>query len=415
MATDNPIVTAFVSRMADPKINLAAHGGVVYPLSLMIESPIMMMISVSLAMAKDKINCRRIYKLMMSLCFILTLFHCLLCFTPLYDVIVRDLIGVPHELLRHSRIGLIIMIPWTWSIGYRRMYQGLLIRGGRAKQVTIASIIRMITLILVTVAGYLLRDFVNGASVAAAALASGVLTEAIYTGIQGRKVAVTLEEGTAEDLVSWRTLAKFCIPLVFMQIINLGWNSVGSAAMSRMYNPLVSLAVWPVMNGVQTILRSIGNGMNETTLSLVVKENYYASLKRFLLNISGVAAFFYALIAFTPVGDFWFVTFSGLSGELAETAKTAILFIFLIPVSNVFLNFYQAISLSVRKSQFLFEGLLIFLAVTLVFIAGGIATQRWMGIYVILAGTSAGILVQTIWMRIRSGPYLPKTEKQPVL
>lgn len=409
MSTDNPIVTSFVSRMANPEINLGAHGGVVYPVSLLIESPIMMMISVSIAMAKDKINYRRIYKLMMWLCFGLTVLHALIAFTPLFNVVIRDLMGVPGELLELSRIGLIIMIPWTWSIGYRRMYQGILIRGGKTKQVTVGSIVRMATLFVVTLSGYLLRSHVSGAATAAAALAAGVLSESTYIGIQGRKVVkASFEEGSKEDLVSWSTLAAFCIPLVMMQFINLGWTSVGSAAMSRMLSPLISLAVWPVLSGIVTIMRSFGNAVNETTLSLVQKQGFYPNLRKFSFLIAGLAALVYVMIAFTPVGDFWFRDFSGLTGELFETAKVGFLFIFLTPVSNVFLNFYQAIALAARKSRFLFEGLLIFLIVLLIFIAFGIKFQRWEGIYVILTGMNVGMLVQTIWMWIRTAPYSPK-------
>jgi hypothetical protein len=71
--------------------------------------------------------------------------------------------------------------------------------------------------------------------------------------------------------------------------------------------------------------------------------------------------------------------------------------------------------LSARKSRFLFEGLLIFLVVLLIFIAVGIKYQRWEGIYVILTGMNAGFLIQTIWMRIRSAPYIPKDTNLPVL
>ena len=416
MSTDNPIVTSFVSRMADPEINLGAHGGVVYPVSLLIESPIMMMISVSIAMAKDKINYRRIYKLMMWLCFGLTVLHSLIAFTPLFNVVIRDLMGIPTELLELSRIGLTLMIPWTWSIGYRRMYHGILILGRKTKQVTVGSFIRMVTLFIVALAGYLLRNYVSGAATAAAALSTGVMAEAVYIGIQGRKViAASFEEGSKENLVSWRTLAAFCIPLVMMQFINLGWTSIGSAAMSRMLNPLISLAVWPVLSDITKIMCSFGNAVNETTLSLVQKKGIYPSLRKFSFLIAGLAALVYVLIAFTPVGDLWFRNFSGLTGNLFAAAKVGILFVFLTPVCNVFLNFYQAISLSARKSRFLFEGLLIFLVVLLIFIAVGIKYQRWEGIYVILTGMNAGFLIQTIWMRIRSAPYIPKDTGLPVL
>ena len=47
MGVELPLVVATVSRLANPEIHLAAYGGVVFPLSLLIEAPIIM-ISVAL-------------------------------------------------------------------------------------------------------------------------------------------------------------------------------------------------------------------------------------------------------------------------------------------------------------------------------------------------------------------------------
>ena len=50
MGFEGPAVAAVVARMAEPKINLAAWGGVVFPLSLMVEAPIIMMLAASTAL-----------------------------------------------------------------------------------------------------------------------------------------------------------------------------------------------------------------------------------------------------------------------------------------------------------------------------------------------------------------------------
>jgi hypothetical protein len=53
MAVELPALSAVVARLANQEINLAAYGGVVFPVSLIVESPIIMLLSASTALSKD--------------------------------------------------------------------------------------------------------------------------------------------------------------------------------------------------------------------------------------------------------------------------------------------------------------------------------------------------------------------------
>ena len=53
MGLELPLVSAVVARLPDPTVSLAAYGGVVFPLALLIESPIIMLLSASTALARD--------------------------------------------------------------------------------------------------------------------------------------------------------------------------------------------------------------------------------------------------------------------------------------------------------------------------------------------------------------------------
>ena len=54
MGLELPIVSAIMARLADPKISLAAYGGIVFPLSMIVEAPIIMLLSASTALCKDR-------------------------------------------------------------------------------------------------------------------------------------------------------------------------------------------------------------------------------------------------------------------------------------------------------------------------------------------------------------------------
>ena len=158
MAAEGPAMGAVVARLAEPRIHLAAWGGIVWPLALLIESPIIMLLSASTALSKDWDSYRKLRRFMMWAGAALTLLHILVACTPLYYLVVVRIIGAPAEIVEPARIGMIIMIPWTWAIAYRRFNQGALIRFGHTRAVGLGTVIRLTAGGTVMAIGYLIHD-----------------------------------------------------------------------------------------------------------------------------------------------------------------------------------------------------------------------------------------------------------------
>ena len=105
MGIEMPAITAVLARLAHPEISLATHGGIVFPLALLIEAPVFMLLSASTALSKDWDSYLKIYRFMMILGASLTALHILVAFTPLYDLIIVKLLGIPAEIIESGRIG----------------------------------------------------------------------------------------------------------------------------------------------------------------------------------------------------------------------------------------------------------------------------------------------------------------------
>jgi len=132
MGMEMPILSAFIARLAEPKINLAAYGGVVFPIALIIEAPVIMLLAASTALSKDWASYKKLRNYMLVAGGTLTALHLLVALTPLYYFVAVDLLGAPSEIIEPARIGLIIMTPWTWTIASRRLHQGVMIRFGHS-------------------------------------------------------------------------------------------------------------------------------------------------------------------------------------------------------------------------------------------------------------------------------------------
>jgi hypothetical protein len=133
MATELPIVSAVIARLPNAEINLAAYGGIVFPVALIVESPIIMLLAASTALSKDWDSYAKMRRWMMRTSAALTALHLLIAFTPLYDFVVEKLIGAPAEIVEAGRIGLMIMTPWTWAIAYRRVDPVRSVAGSRRR------------------------------------------------------------------------------------------------------------------------------------------------------------------------------------------------------------------------------------------------------------------------------------------
>ena len=103
MGLELPLVTATMARLAEPRLSLAAYGGVVFPLSLVIEGPIIMLLSASTALARDRASYDLMRRFLWGSILSLTAIHVLVAFTPLFDVVAGQWLGVPAEILEDRK------------------------------------------------------------------------------------------------------------------------------------------------------------------------------------------------------------------------------------------------------------------------------------------------------------------------
>ncbi|MBN2550366.1 MAG: hypothetical protein JXB15_14475 [Anaerolineales bacterium] len=413
MSAEMPALSAVVARLADPEIHLAAYGGVVFPLALIIESPIIMLLSASTALSKDWASYQKGRQYMMSAGALLTILHILIAFTPLYDILVRQILGAPAEIIEPARIGLKIMLPWTWSIAYRRYNQGVLIRFGRSRAIGLGTLIRLSANGLVLISGYLLRD-IPGIVVASSAVACGVVCEAVFVGIVARPVlAGPLKMAPAvQPPLTWRAFWAFYIPLAMTSLLTLLANPIGSAALSRMPDALASLAVWPVVTGLVFMLRSMGIAFNEVVVALLDEPGSYKNLLRFTWILASITSAGLLVIAATPLSRIWFGQISGLQPDLVALAEQSLWLAVPLPWINVFQSWYQGAILNSRRTRGITESVVVYLLTSALILGGGVLWGRITGVFFGLAALTLSMVTQTAWLGMRARGVIAEVRRR---
>ncbi|MBN1249848.1 MAG: hypothetical protein JXC32_19455 [Anaerolineae bacterium] len=411
MSVEGPAHSAIVARLSDPEVNLAAWGGIVFPLALIIESPVVMLLSASTALSRDWEAYRRLRRIAMVLGGILTVVHITVAFTPLYDLVVRRIIQAPEVIIEPGRIGLMIMTPWSWAIAYRRFQQGAMIRFGHARAVGVGTMVRMTANGLVLLTGFLLKR-VPGIVVAASAVATGVIAEALYAGLRVRSIVrgqIRPAPREGEPL-TLRRFTSFYVPLALTSLISFFVSPVGSAAMSRMPNALDSLAAWPVISGLIFMLRSPGMAYSETVVALLDRDRAFAALRRFAVTL-GVGSFLLiAVVAATPLSELGLSTVMALPPNLVLMGQRALVLALLLPSLAVLQSWYQGMiihsggSHDRRSTRGITESVALYLLVTAIVLGAGVGLQRFAGLGVAIVGMEIAGLVQVGWLWRRSRP-----------
>ena len=173
----------------------------------------------------------------------MTAIHIIIVATPLYYLIVRDVIHAPEEIIGPARLGLFIMIPWTWSIAYRRFHQGVLIRFGHSLKVGLGTLVRFSADATVLAIGYFLAGLpgiaIAGCGDDRRGGERGPLRAPDRAGRPSRNELKPAPPAVVP--LTTRAMLDFYIPLSLTQVLMLVANPIGSAAMSRMPLAIESL------------------------------------------------------------------------------------------------------------------------------------------------------------------------------
>ena len=352
MSVEGPFLSALIARLSEPKYNLAAYG-VAFSFALIIEAPVIMMMSASTSLVRDFQSFSKLRTFTYSLNLLVTLGMIVLILPDIFYYIAMDLIDLPFEVAQLTHKAIIILLPWPGAIGYRRFYQGVLIRNNLTKRVAYGTIVRLSSMGFTALFLYLFFN-VDGVIVGASALSAGVTAEAVASRFMAASVLkkIKSEISLRENQLNHRGIFNFYYPLALTSMITLGVQPLVTFFMGQSRMALESLAVLPVLTSFVFIFRSLGLSYQEVVIALLgeKKENYNI-LKRFAFILSSCLVGVLLLIAFSPLADFWFNKVSGLSAELTMFSIIPLKIMAVFPMLTVLISFQRALLVDARKTK----------------------------------------------------------------
>ena len=399
MVVEGPLVVAMAARLADPEINLAALGGIVRAMTFAIESPLLMILTASATLSKDWDSYRRLRRYTTGGIVIMTLIHIIVTLTPVYYWVAGELIGAPEEIIEPARLGMVITIPYLALVAYRRLNHGVLIRFGYSRDVAVGTAIRL-ALVLAIIAIGIAMQSVSGLVVGAWTMTGGVAIEAAFIEWRSRRVLKNelRKSPLPVHMLSLSVFLRFYIPLAMVTVAMFFMQPVVSAALSRMPDPVLSLALWAPVIGILSVLSAGGTPLVEVGVTVLDRPGAYVVLRRFAVIVGGICLGLTLLLAATPIGTLWFGVISGLSEPLLSTARGALWLALLYPFCYIFQSFFQGVLTHAHRTERITEAVTLYIVTVIVTLWGGVLWGQAQGIYIGVAAVALGILLQALWM-----------------
>lgn len=400
MIVAQPIAAIAISRLPDPEVQLAAYG-VTFDLAFLLESPIIMLLSVSVALTRDQAAFRLLRRVTAWVAGGATAIFLVVAFTPVYDLVVRGAMGVPATVAAEARPALQLLLPWIGAIAWRRFLQGPLIAAGHTRVVTFGTMFRLATLTVVLGAGVAF-PVLPGAMLGALALSASVVVESIANTRWALPIVRRLPPATEAPL-SIGGVFRFSAPLMATDVMRTIVRPAVTAGVARAALAPVSLAAWPVAASLITLVSAPAMSFQEVTVAVIEGRDSYRRVRRFIGAVGAILAALTALAVWSPLLRAYLVAVVDLPAALLDPVIEGVRIMLPLPLLMALRNLFRGVLIRRRFTVPIQLAMVANAAVLFAALAVGVRAQ-WTGIVVAatasVAAQVAEVVVLSVFARV---------------
>lgn len=337
MALEGPLLVALIGRLAEPTASLATFS-VAFAIALIVEAPIMMLLSASAALVSSRAGYEKLWRFASALALPLSGLMAIIGIPEVFQRVNALLWHLPPSMARQVAGAVWLLIPWPAAIAYRRLWQGILIRSGRSRLVAWGTVLRLVGMGIGAMGALWLSNW-SGAWIAACALSTGVLTEMLAVRLWAAPTLRHLPL-TRHAPLSYRQIVRFYIPLLLTSLLNVALTPLLTLLMAHGQEPILSLASYSPTSSTIFLFSCFGVAYQEVVIVLS-GTRVGASLLPFAHRIALGTVLGLGLLTLPGVYEFWFGRVFALPAALHPLAQIALLCALPMPGLIVYLAYIK--------------------------------------------------------------------------
>jgi hypothetical protein len=398
MLAEAPLVNAFLARGPDPEVALAAFG-VAMGIILVLEAPTLMMLELSIALSKSMAAFRKIRLFCLLLAVGITALGLVLFYTPLCQVLLRELMGIPPNIAAATVPALRVFVWRALPIAWRRIHQGLLVIDGRTRIISITTAVRLVVLPTAIIVGQSL-DLLPGATLAAATMVLAVVVEAGLTHWAARSsMSRKLSKEAVEPApFTSRYLCSFYPPLAITEVLRQTIRPLISAGIAGAPLAELSLAAFPVAFSLTSLFWGPTVALRQVTVALTQDMDAWHKVSRFVLAAGLALTALLFLISFTPLLDPVLTGLFGLSETVAAVTAPATRVMVLLPLAYTLHALFAGLLVKHARTSTVRTAKILDLGVVALALFLGLRHGGLQGSVLGAVAMTSGALVEAVWL-----------------
>jgi progressive ankylosis protein len=346
MAFGDPLTTTTLAHLPDARTNIAAVG-IAKSLAIFFESPIIMILHASNALAPTQASRRALWRFVLLAGGGLSALLMLIALPIGFNLVGDRWLGIPFALSPTVQRVLILMGLWPFAIAWRRYFQGLLIYHGHSKAVAQASLFRLATVAGILGLGFQLK--IAGATIAGLSLVLGVIVEAIVVTIAAQRrpdvMAIPTAIPTKPLPKNVPQVLRFYWPLANSMMVAWGGRTLLVGVIARAVDAPLALAAWPAAWGLVLVIANSTRMVQQ----IIIKYRHRvtdARLLNFALTVGASCSLLLLLMSTTPIGTQIIQSFIGSDRDLVDRIRPVLLICTINPLLVAVLNAVQGFMVS---------------------------------------------------------------------
>ncbi|NNN07303.1 MAG: hypothetical protein HKL90_15540 [Elusimicrobia bacterium] len=334
MALGDPLVTATLTHMAQPQMSLAAVG-VAKAVAVFFESPIIMMLHASNALARARASRQVLWRFMLLAALSLTIALLVLTIPFVFDRVSSMVFGISGSIRDQARLVLTLLVLWPAAIAWRRYFQGLLIHAGHSAAVGRCGALRVAAIAAALGLGFKIGltgvatagVATAGVATAGVAMISGVMVEAFAVTLAAwrlgaaRPPALKSVPGLPKDM---KEVWRFYWPLANAMLVVWGGRILLLGVIARAIDGPAAIAVWTASWGLILVTANSTRMVQQVVIRNRGKVRG-GVLFGFAAVVGGACSLGLLGVATTPSGRDFLAAFLGGNPVLIAGAKPALL------------------------------------------------------------------------------------------
>lgn len=309
IASTHTITDGALARLPAAEMMLAVYA-VVKALTNAVKAPELVALQLMLALVEDRGSLRRVGLFLTLLCALLTAVLALLGFTPLGEVVLRDIVGLrdPVQLAAaQAALPILLLLPLAETL--RNGLQGIAIGLKRTAIMPLSTLLRILALLLFF--GWAVStQRLSGVTAATLSWLLGIGLEALMIflylrhryGSLGRAADQMPERGKGR--LGMVQIARFFAPLAVMVALSAWLQPLVQGGLARGSAPTASLAAFGVAWGLTYLIIGPVTMLHQCTLLYTDgrEDPNWRRVMRFCLGVGAVAGGAVLLVALTAPG-----------------------------------------------------------------------------------------------------------------